>query len=231
MHENLDPTSLSEPQRREAVATFNSRYGEMERVLWCLSKYCREPLLEGQSSPVVEALVWTIKSWWGVQGVRSETKAQMSEALAMVAWSPDLFNQQGLSADGAEAYAYDLVASVVETSMSLGTPRREFSLASKALHWLLPWRIPVYDSFVRDALDIPKSWDHPRAYRKIVRDVFALSHEFTATDSSWVGEIEPRSPLRAFDKCLWWLGGGSIGAAAEVNHPWRVVHRLGLEPC
>lgn len=33
--------------------------------------------------------------------------------------------------------------------------RREFSLASKVLHWLMPWRIPVYDSFVRGMLGVP----------------------------------------------------------------------------
>jgi hypothetical protein len=33
--------------------------------------------------------------------------------------------------------------------MSLGVPRREYSLASKVLHWLMPWQVPVYDSFVR----------------------------------------------------------------------------------
>src|SRR4051794_31619784 len=82
----------------------------------------------------------------------------------------------------------NLVSSLVERSRALGVPRREYSLASKTLHWRMPWRVPVYDSFVRLSLGIPQAWDHPDAYQR-------------------VGELEPRSPLRAFDKCLCRFGG------------------------
>ncbi len=52
-------------ERTVAVSTFDARFGEMERALWCLSVNSRAGLLAGESSPVLEALVWTIKSWWG----------------------------------------------------------------------------------------------------------------------------------------------------------------------
>jgi len=79
-------------ERAVAVSMFDARFGEMEQVLWCLSVNSRPGLLAGESSPVLEALVWTVKSWWGVQGVRTETKAQMATALAeSMTWSPDLF--------------------------------------------------------------------------------------------------------------------------------------------
>ena len=82
----------TDSQFAEAVSAFDARFGEMERVLWCLSAESRASLLAGESSPVLEALVWAIKSWWGVQGVRTETKAQMARALARSpTWSPDLF--------------------------------------------------------------------------------------------------------------------------------------------
>lgn len=64
-------------------------------------------------------------------------------------------------------YAYNRVAELVSCSMSLGVPRCEYSLASKVLHWLMPWRIPVYDSFISRMLGVPASWDHPQAYRKV----------------------------------------------------------------
>ena len=90
-----------------------------------------------------------------------------------------------------------------------------------------PWRVPVYDSFVRGALGVPASWDHPEAYRKVSAEVFAMARAMTE-DSAWIGSLEPASPLRAIDKLTWWLGGGSAGTAAEVRDPWQVIQRLGL---
>jgi hypothetical protein len=63
-------THYTDAERAAAVATFDARFGEMEQVLWCLWVNSRPGLLAGESSPVLQALVWTVKSWWGVQGVR-----------------------------------------------------------------------------------------------------------------------------------------------------------------
>jgi hypothetical protein len=65
----------------DAIGAFNARHGEMEGVLWCLSKHCREPLVAARSAPVVESLIWTLKSWWGVQGVRAESRAMIADVL------------------------------------------------------------------------------------------------------------------------------------------------------
>jgi len=92
----------------------------------------------------------------------------------------------------------------------------------------MPWRVPVYDSFVRGALGVPASWDHPQAYSKIAAEVFAMASTMTGIPA-WIGSLEPRSPLRALDKVTWWLGGGNTGAAAEVHDPWQVPHQLGLK--
>jgi hypothetical protein len=220
---------MPESHRAEVVNAFNVRFGEMERVLWCLSKNSRTALLEGRSSPVVESLVWTVKSWWGVQGVQSETKSQMASALVQaVKWSSDLFEPAISFGPGAENYACDRVSELVKRSRSLGVARREYSLASKVLHWLLPWRIPVYDTFARASLGVPTSWDHPQAYSRVTKEIFAMAR-IRSQDPNWVGSLEPRSPLRALDKCAWWLGGGDSGTAAQVHDPWRVVHHLGLE--
>lgn len=221
---------LSEADRKAAIQAFDARYGEMERALWCLSEHCRTPLIERRPSPVLEELAWTIKSWWGVQGVRSETKSQMAEALLSRDWSADAFDDRAEMPQLAPSYAFDVVAMLVAQSEALGIPRREFSLASKVLHWLLPWRVPVYDAFVRRALGIPTSWDAAAAYGRVVGEIYAALPEVATTDSTWMGSVEPRSPLRAIDKWLWWLGGGSDESAVVVRDPWRVVKRLGLHP-
>lgn len=221
-------SEIPEAALAEAVQEFNRRYGEMERVLWCLSHHARDFLLRQEAAPVIEELVWTIKSWWGVQGVRSDTKVAMSRALASFDWSSTDFEPVDWSAPAARVEAAARVAKLVFTTQSMGVNRREYSLASKVLHWLMPWRVPVYDSFVRHSLGVPDSWDHPEAYQRIVRELFDAAETTTAKNPGWVGELEPRSALRAFDKSLWWFGGGDAATAAEVRSPWRVVDRLGL---
>jgi hypothetical protein len=220
---------VSESQWADAVAAFDARYGEMERALWCLSVNARDALLAGASSAVLEELVWAVKSWWGVQGVRGGTKIQMARALAeTMSWSPELFGPCADFSPDAARSACERVAELVSQSMLLGVPRREYSLASKVLHWLMPWRVPVYDGFVRDVLGVPKSWDHPEAYRMLTDKIFAVVCGMELHDG-WMGAIEPLSPLRALDKLAWWIGGGNAGMAAEVRDPWKVVRRLGLD--
>lgn len=53
----------------DLVKLFGARYGEMKSVLWCLSTKARRFLLHGERLEVIEALVWTLRSWWGVQGL------------------------------------------------------------------------------------------------------------------------------------------------------------------
>jgi hypothetical protein len=50
-------------ERAAAISLFDARFGEMEQVLWFLSVHSRPGLLTGESSPELEALVWTVKSW------------------------------------------------------------------------------------------------------------------------------------------------------------------------
>ena len=218
----------SDAQKTEVIKLFDARFGEMEQALWYLSQNSRPALLAQESSSTVEALVWAVKSWWGVQGVRSETKPQIAAALARVAdWAPGLFEPTpGIDPDAAE-YAFGCVSELVGQSMAMGVPRREYSLASKVLHWLLPWRVPAYDENVRRSLGVPSSWDHPKAYRQVAKDLFQIAAG--VQNAGWLGQLEPASPLRALDKCLWWLGGGNVGTAAVVRDPWHVVRQLGRD--
>jgi hypothetical protein len=219
---------LSDHELAEAVSEFNTRYGEMESVLWCLSAHSRAALLDHDDAPVIEALIWTIKSWWGVQGVRHATKSAMARALVTLDWSADLFEPVDMPPADGEEYAVNRVSTLVQQSIAMGVPRREYSLASKVLHWLLPWHIPVYDSFVRESLGIPEACDLPEAYARVASGVFRAARNVTAANPAWMGSLEPRSPFRAFDKCLWWFGGGNAATAVEVRNPWRIVDELGL---
>jgi hypothetical protein len=101
MHADLAALPLAE--RAEAVRAFDARYGEMQRVLWCLSRHCRADLVNGSSSVVVGELVWTLKSWWGVMGVRAETRTLMAAALPLaVDWSAGLFEEKFTAGAAAE---------------------------------------------------------------------------------------------------------------------------------
>ena len=219
-------------ERAEAVRAFNTRFGEMERALWCLSVNARASLLAGASSPALEELVWTIRGWWGAAGVRKEMKTLMAGELAKsMTWTPELFEPQPDHGPQVAAFACERVDELVGRCKMAGVNRREYRLASTVLHWLMPWRVPVYDSFVRSFLDVPRSWDHGRAYRKITTEIFEATRK-AAGESGWMGALPPRSPLRAFDKVMWSKGGGQTSDAVIIRDPWKIVHRLGLKcPC
>ncbi|HUB71727.1 MAG TPA: hypothetical protein VL984_15000 [Acidimicrobiales bacterium] len=211
------PLGFSCEERAEAVRAFDERFAEMERVTWFLSQQCRAPLVAGATSPVVEALVWTLRSWTGPQGVTPEAKQVISQALCQWRWPPQLFEASATMAGNAEEFAFEVVARLVKRTMALGLPRREFALCSKVLHWLLPWRVPVYDDFVRASLGVPAALDHQEAYRHVVRELVAAAREVAAEDCDWLGQIEPRSPLRGLGKCLWWAGGGSTSPRSSIG--------------
>jgi hypothetical protein len=124
-----------ESEREAVIGEFNARFADMERALRCLSVHCREGLLAGESSPVLETFVWTVKSWWSVRGPRKETKAPMARALAsLTTWSPALFEPATDYGPGGAEEAYQWVNELVRRSRSFGVHRREYSWASKLLH-------------------------------------------------------------------------------------------------
>jgi hypothetical protein len=111
--------------------------------------------------------------------------------------------------------AVERVSTFVRDIETLGVERREFSLVSKVLHWLLPWRIPIYDRIVRDTLAIHMIGDE--AYRQIVHWQFSVAASLGASNTDWLGTVEPRSPLRALDKYVWWIGGGKDSRGPVVR--------------
>ena len=216
-------------EAKRGVETFNSRYAEMERALWCLSRAAVESLTASQPAQVIDELVWTIKSWWGIQGVRKETKSAAAQALIDLRLDRDLLKPASRLDPNGVKVAVDLVSRFVDGMMRLGVSRREWSLASKTLHWLMPWRVPVYDSFVKKSLCISVNAEHKSAYWSIVRAEFEAAQRLLQESDDWLGDIEPRSPFRALDKYLWWSAGGDADTATVVKDPWRVIRMLGIE--
>ncbi len=123
--------------------------------------------------------------------------------MAAEAWTKTLFDAAPELTIETEGFACERVSALVSAAEARGAGRREFSLASKVLHWLLPWRIPVYDSFVRKSVGVPTSRADKDAYREIVRWEYDTARRLLAEDSDWTGTIDPRSPFRALDKYLW----------------------------
>lgn len=220
----------TQQERAAAVRAFDAVYGDMDHTLWTVSQACRTSLLRHEHSVLLDELVWTLKSWWGVQGVRLDTKHAMAAALIGLEWAPEHFEPTYLPAGAAESFAEEVVRNLVARTKTLGAPRSEYSLASKVLHWLMPWRVPVFDAFVRAEVGVPTSWDAPAAYRAVVDAVFATARDPADEDSTWAGPTEPRSLLHALDKWLWWSGGGRAGTAVVVRDPRQVLLRLGLDP-
>ena len=119
---------------KKGVKAFNSRYSEMERALWCLSRAAAKDLMNNQDSPTIEELIWTIKSWWGIQGVRKGTKSMATQALLDLRLDANLLvSKSNLDPEGVKI-AVELVSDFVGRMMKFGVSRREWSLASKVLH-------------------------------------------------------------------------------------------------
>ncbi len=198
--------ALSQTKRADTVAAFDRHYGEMERVLWHLSCACRPALLDHRADDRVEALVATVRSWWAVRGVTPAGRLLVARALSAMEWDEAIFAPVVAVPPSAEQWACDRVSALVRRSVGLGVPRREVSLASKVLHWLLPWRVPIFDRIVRGRLGISSA--DALAYFDVAHDAFETVRALEGESAAWLGPIEPRAPLRGYDKCAWWLGGG-----------------------
>ena len=195
-------------QVRRASAEYDRAFGHVDTEFWDWSQRLREPLLRHESTKDVRGFVWAIKCKWGIQGVRTGTGPIAAAVLASLDWEPDWFRLDCGYNEDDERFAISLVARYVSEMQNQGVPRREFSYASKVLHWIMPARIPLYDSAVRGFLDIPQSWAPRKALKNITSWEFAAARDLFAQGDDWVGEADPATALRALDKYLWWEGAG-----------------------
>jgi hypothetical protein len=179
---------------------------------------------------MLEKLISTVRIWWPVRAPAATDPYMAAAITEAIAWSPDVFRPTSAFGSETEDFAVELIDRVVASTKELsGSWRREYSWTSKTVHWLLPWRVPVLDKNVRDYLGVPKGWDDPkRVYGEVAQRIFALARE-EPPEAAWAGLLEPRTPLRALDKWLWWDGGGKDSHVYMDPDPWRVVRELSLE--
>jgi hypothetical protein len=163
----MEPRDVPESRRAEAVSAFDAKYGDQCQVVLCLSRHSRPALLAGESSPVLEKLISTIRTWWPVRAP-ADTDPYMAAAITKaIGWSPDVFRPTSAFGSETADFAVELVDKVVASAKELsGSWRREYSWTSKTVHWLLPWRVPAFDKNVRNYLGVPKGWDNERAVRR-----------------------------------------------------------------
>lgn len=205
-----------------AVTVFNERYGEMESALWDLSSNARDALLSGRTLET-EVLVWTVRSWWGVQGVQKKTAKIAGESIRRLGLDGSSFTQSLCDNDVGVQTCLQILSDVLATMEELGAPRREFSLMSKVLHWLMPWRMAAYDSFVCRIIGISRAAGSLDAYREILVWERKAALSLLTSGDAWMGAIEPKAPFRALDKFLWYEGGGSVNRSVIVKNPWRRI--------
>ena len=198
----------SAEQVKRASAEYDRAFGHVDTEFWDWSQRLREPLLRHESTQDVRDFVWAIKSKWGIQGVRTETGPIAAAVLASLDWEPHWFELDCAYTEDDERFAVSTVSRYVSEMQSQGVPRREFSYASKVLHWIMPARIPLYDSAVRGFLGIPQGWPPRKALKRIVDWEFAAARDLSTHGDDWMGESEPATPLRVLDKYLWWEGAG-----------------------
>ena len=195
-------------QVKRASAEYDQAFGHVDTEFWAWSQRIRESLLAHDATQDVRDFVWAIKSKWGIQGVRTETGPVAASVLASLDWEPEWFELSWGYTEEDERFAISTVAHYVSEMQNQGVPRREFSYASKVLHWVMPARIPLYDSAVRGFLGIPQAWAPRKALKAITGWEFAAARNLLAGGNDWLGESEPATALRALDKYLWWEGAG-----------------------
>ncbi len=107
-------SSVSVSEVAHAVGTFNRHYGEMEKVLWCLSRASRMGLLQGESNQALAVLLWTVKDWWGVRGMEEEMKTVAMSALATMNWTTELFEESSVFSALNKEYARECTRVLLE---------------------------------------------------------------------------------------------------------------------
>ncbi len=206
------PDVPSAEQVAEAVEAYNRKFGVEDKRLWALAQKTIQELQSSGCQASAEGFVWAVRRWGSIQGARSSYKTAMARALV------DLQIPRYTVMD--RDICVQLWMKLVTLAQHHGVERRESSWASKILHWLLPHQVPIYDAFVRRYLG-EGNREGELAYRTIVMWEYMVADKLTPVRDQVVGEIEPRTLLRAIDKFVWWESGGKNRQHPEVSAALR----------
>ena len=189
---------------RVAVAEYNQQYGEKDRFLWALATQTHQILQSDKSEEVVETFIWTIKRWWGLQGVFFQDRSAMVKAVIALKTS-DINNKTEDFSNSLIDVQVGLVTDLVSLSKKNGALKGHFSWASKILHWLYPNKVPVYDAIARKSI-APLKREGADAYREITKWEFDVSKLLGSQREEFIGNVGPYTMLRVLDKYVWWEG-------------------------
>lgn len=193
------------------VAKYDAKHGHLDARAWSLSLAARPLLFNRECGPELVDFVWYIAKTWGrVLGIVTDVREAAVSTLLQMQWSESHFETYVPAGLQDQILAVCAVSALVDGLKERGIRRREFSASSKVLHWLMPWRVPIYDDRVRKALGLPLGPDDPSTatYREIVRWEFGAVQRLNQSGDLWMGQQPPHAELRGLDKYLWLPDGG-----------------------
>ena len=156
----------------------------------------------------VKAFVWQTRVWGRVQYGSQDSAGKLAARLLKLRERLEQLVKETRTGR-VRGEVFDLWKEVYDLKAEGG--RREASWAAKVLHWLLPEVACVVDLNVAVALDLEKAWTDSRyedVYKQVLEQVYQCADGLEG--DSWLGDVEPRTALRAFDKYLWMVGEAAL---------------------
>ncbi len=134
---------ITPEQVRRAVSEYNELYEADERELYKTSRRALADLLLGIPSDSVLHFTREVNRWGRTRTSR-EVWSYAKVALASLPWDETRDLRTQLCVERADSVV-DLCEQLVNGTCERGGRRREYSYASKMLHWLWPDQVPVND--------------------------------------------------------------------------------------
>lgn len=191
-----------------AVEAYNKARGcgDEDAKLWSETARARSLVLGSNDSPEapteIAEYAEAVRFWGSIQGVFRDDYSKVARALwfnpiRSAIWAM----REGTILTTPLTGIIQLEEGLVREMLIGGVARKHYSWASKMLHFLLPATVPIYDSFVREYL---MTTDGIEGFAEIVARARECVHELLLHEAYIVGNLEPKTLLRALDKFYWW---------------------------
>lgn len=197
------------------VDRYNADYSWLEKEIWKISLDTKRVLLQLSPNDVlsdsVRLFAWHVAKWGNIWYY------DMFPAAAQALWNLrtkiSVFSGKDFKSANPEDVCY-LCSELVGSMCKNGIRSRQWSWASKMLHWLMPDCFPIYDKVVLNGLDIES--ERETAYREIIGWEYECAKHLESELNSAVGDVEPRKLLRAIDKYIWYSKKDKVGDKRAV---------------
>jgi len=184
---------------RAAVEAYNAQFAAVDLRLYRLSKKTSLDLNDHRGVERMEEFVRAVNGWGRTHARRADYPRAAEAALKLPWESLGTRSFDGKRAGQVVEFCDHLVLGI----KSRGGQRQEWSWGSKIAHWIAPAQVPIYDQNVRDWLRL--SGTGRSAYEEIVWELFEEAAHLASEEREIVGNVEPRTLIRAIDKTLWYL--------------------------